>query len=95
MQLYTCAKLTFLRIYYKRDTIKGLLGKTLISNFGLLLQKLLKLISHKIYRPIIGTIVDRVLLIIMNYISIIHNVASRHWFAPHLAVVPKNLLATD
>jgi hypothetical protein len=50
-------------IYYKRDTSEGLLGKILISYFEILFQKLLQIISHKICRPVIDTIDDRVLLI--------------------------------
>ena len=59
MQFFTCAQFTSFRIYYKRDTGKGLLGKILISYFELLFQKLLQLLSHKIYRLIIDSIDDR------------------------------------
>ena len=61
MQLFACAQFTFLRNYYKRDTSKGLLAETLISNFVLLFQKLLQLISYKTDRPNIVTLDDRVL----------------------------------
>jgi hypothetical protein len=40
MQFCTWAQFTFFRLYYKRDTSKGLLSKTLISYFELLFQKL-------------------------------------------------------